>query len=111
MHAPSPHAIVAIDARGTIIGWGADASELLGHPMADALGRDVTMLVPPDLRDAHRAGLAAAVAGGERQVTGPFELPILCADGEVRVHHARLTHVEDAAGVMVAAIAVFSRPS
>ncbi len=109
--APGPHAIVAIDQHGTIIGWGGDATELLGHAPADAIGQDVTVLVPPDLRDAHRAGLAEAVAGGTRNVTGPFELPVLCASGDVRLHAARLTYVDDASGRMVGAIAVFTPQS
>ena len=52
-------AVVTMDAKGRIIGWNPAAEATFGYPAADALGREMAeLIVPPDLRDAHRRGLA-----------------------------------------------------
>jgi len=53
-------AIVLMDGEGRIAGWNRRAEETFGWSEAEALGRDLSeTIVPPSLREAHRAGLAA----------------------------------------------------
>jgi PAS domain S-box-containing protein len=67
----SAEAFVAIDAGGQITGWNAAAEQMFGLPRARALGQPLAeTIVPPSLREAHRAGLARFLATGERRVIG-----------------------------------------
>jgi PAS domain S-box-containing protein len=79
-----PDGLVIADAvTGDIEHWNPGATAIFGYPSSVAVGMTVETLVPPDLREAHRAGLAR-VARGE---PGPLitqqlavELPALTAD-------------------------------
>jgi PAS domain S-box-containing protein len=67
----SAEAFVAIDADGTITNWNAAAEQMFELPRDLALGRPLAeTIVPPSLRDAHRAGLARFLATGKRRVIG-----------------------------------------
>jgi PAS domain S-box-containing protein len=64
-------AIVSADAAGTILEFNAAAERLFGHARDDAVGRHIAdLLVPPDLREAHTAGLARYIATGEARILG-----------------------------------------
>src|SRR4051794_19307254 len=76
-------AVVAMDSGGAILAvnpaaevmFGSSADELVGSELAAAM-------IPPDLRGAHRRGLANYIACGEERVLGhPLELTALRADG------------------------------
>jgi len=57
--------IVAMDASGRVLEWNPAAERTFGWSAAEALGREMAdLIVPPALRDRHRAGLARYVAGG-----------------------------------------------
>lgn len=67
----SAEAFVAIDTEGTITGWNAAAEQMFGLPRDRALGQPLAeTIVPPSLREAHRAGLARFLATGEKRVMG-----------------------------------------
>ena len=52
-------AVVTMDHRGRVIGWNRAAERTFGYRAEDVLGRDMAdLIVPADLRPAHRAGLA-----------------------------------------------------
>jgi PAS domain S-box-containing protein len=104
---PAPAwAVIGIDHLGTITWWDDGAVAHLGHAHGDVLGRNVEVIVPPELRSAHRAGLAAVAAGGPRNVTEPFELPVLRADGTVVTFGARLNHLDSPQGRFAGAVVV-----
>lgn len=64
-------AIVSADATGRILEFNDAAERLLGCRRRDVIGKTIgEILVPPDLRDAHQAGLARYVATGEPTIMG-----------------------------------------
>ena len=67
----SAEAFVAIDADSVITGWNAAAEQMFGLARELALGRPLAeTIIPPALRDAHRAGMARFLATGEKRVLG-----------------------------------------
>ena len=79
-------AVVVADARtGRIVLWNPAASRIFGYSRPEALGLRVEALIPPDLRDRHRAGLARYRETGAGRYLGsdtPLELPALRKGGE-----------------------------
>ena len=79
-------AVVVADARtGRIVLWNPAASRIFGYSRPEALGLCVEALIPPDLRDRHRAGLARYRETGAGRYVGsdaPLELPALRKGGE-----------------------------
>ena len=79
-------AVVVADARtGRIVLWNRAASRIFGHSRTEALGMCVEALIPPELRDRHRAGLARYRETGAGRYVGsdaPLELPALRKGGE-----------------------------
>ena len=62
-------AIVAIDASGHITEFNKAAEDLFGHTRADVLGMEMaSVIVPPGLRESHRAGLRRVQQTGEGRV-------------------------------------------
>jgi len=100
-------AVVVTDTDGTITSWNDGAEALFGHARADAVGRPVDLIVPEHLRDAHWAGFRRAMA--EPRVRDmAADLPVSCADGEVRTFAGRLLVLSDGLGVALGAMAVYS---
>ena len=62
--------IVIIDEQGTIERFNAGAQAMFGHTSAEAVGRDITLIMLPQHHEAHRAGLARHVRGGAPTVLG-----------------------------------------
>src|SRR6185437_2799240 len=77
-------AVVAIDGDGRVVAWNPAAERCFALPARDAVGRELAeLVVPPELRDRHRAGLARHVAGGPAVVSGRrIEITAQRADGE-----------------------------
>ena len=78
-------AVIVIDHASRVVEWNAAAERTFGYPRDEALGRDLAELViPPDLRAAHRAGVARYLAAGEaRLLNRRVEVPALRRDGTV----------------------------
>lgn len=75
-------AIISINGDGKIIQWNAAASKVFGHDRHDVIGRSIIIIIPERYRDAHSAGLARVVNGGERKLDGkPLELAAVKHDG------------------------------
>src|SRR5690606_7050480 len=76
-------AIVMIDRHGIVAAWNNHAEKIFGWPRGEALGRELAELViPPDKRDAHRAGLARYVQSGlSRLLNRRIEISALHRDG------------------------------
>ncbi|MDE2394203.1 MAG: PAS domain S-box protein [Burkholderiales bacterium] len=62
--------IVIIDEQGTIEHFNPGAQAMFGYDAAEAIGTNVTAIMPEHYRAAHRAGLARHVASGESVVQG-----------------------------------------
>jgi PAS domain S-box-containing protein len=58
--------VVMIDHTGQVIDWNPAAERTFGYSAAEAVGREMAeLIVPPSLRDRHRAGLERYLGGGE----------------------------------------------
>jgi PAS domain S-box-containing protein len=66
-------AVVVMDAQGTISEWNTRAEKMFGWPKDDAIGKELAdLIVPEDLREAHRKGLKHFLATGEGPVINQF---------------------------------------
>jgi PAS domain S-box-containing protein len=89
-------AIVTIDHAGRVLEFNSAAERLFGRSRADAVGCDMaSLIVPPRLRDRHRAGMEHWLATGEGALSGQrFETTGMRADGSefpVEVTVARIS--------------------
>ena len=75
--------IVTMDHRGRVIEFNPAAERTFGYRGEDAVGREMAeLIVPPELRERHRAGLARLLAGGEpRVIDRRFEIEAMRSDG------------------------------
>jgi PAS domain S-box-containing protein len=107
-----PAAIVLADTSGRITGWDAGAERMFGHAAADAVGQSLDLLVPPGYQQAHWAAFRKAMATGDCRLDGAAtNLPVTCADGEVRLYPARFVFLRDARGAPAGALAVYAEPA
>jgi PAS domain S-box-containing protein len=58
--------VVSMDHEGRVIDFNPAAERTFGYRSGDVVGREMAeLIVPPELRDAHRAGLARYLSGAE----------------------------------------------
>jgi PAS domain S-box-containing protein len=92
--------IIVIDARGTIEAFNPAAERLFGYPASEAIGRNVSMLMPSPDHEGHDGYLAryletgaAKIIGVGREVTGRrrdgSEFPLHLSVGEMSVQGER----------------------
>jgi PAS domain S-box-containing protein len=63
--------VVSIDHRGLITYFNPAAEETFGYRSEQAVGRELAdVIIPPSLRDAHRAGFARHLETGEARILG-----------------------------------------
>ena len=76
-------AIITIDHRGVVVEWNAAAERLFGYARSEAIGQAMAdLIIPPQLRGAHRAGMMNYLANSVGPILGRLvELPALRADG------------------------------
>jgi len=76
-------AVVTMDDRGRITEFSPAAERTFGYNRDDVIGKELAdVLVPPDLRERHRGGLARYLATGEALILGRrIELRAMRADG------------------------------
>jgi PAS domain S-box-containing protein len=76
-------AIVSMDACGNVSEWNHAAERLFGYSREEALGRDMAeLIIPPEYRARHRAGLARYLETEQPRVMGSrLELSALRRDG------------------------------
>lgn len=77
-------AIVAMDHRGNVVEYNQAAEEIFGFSAQEALGRSVAdLIVPPELREAHRTALARYLETREASILGRrLELTAVRRGGE-----------------------------
>lgn len=78
-------AIVTMDEAGRIIEFNPAGERIFGYAADDVVGRTVAdAIVPPELRDAHRRGLAAYLETGDGPLIGQLvEVTAMRADGSL----------------------------
>src|SRR3954470_2528205 len=76
-------AVVTMDADGVIVEVNAVAEQIFGRRAEDMVGQDLAeLMIPEDLREQHRRGLAKYIeTGAGRVVDHPVEMPAMRADG------------------------------
>lgn len=101
------HAIVVADADGTITRWSPGAEALFGYSAATALGQSLDLLVPEALRARHWAGFRQAMKAPQVKDLAA-DIPVLCADGQVKDFAGRLLVLSDGLGVAIGAMGIFA---
>src|SRR3954468_10698526 len=77
-----PDVVVVVDAAARIVYANPAVRTLLGHEPADLRGRPLTVLVPPDLRDAYEDGFTQLLTSGPVGARGgPRQIDVVHADG------------------------------
>jgi PAS domain S-box-containing protein len=96
--ASTPDAVIGMNALGEVIEWSGAAEELLGFRREEALGRELAgLIIPPELRDRHREGLAAYLRGGPSTLIGQrTEMVALDSGGERIPVELAVTRIADA---------------
>jgi PAS domain S-box-containing protein len=81
--ASSLDAIITIDHRGQVVEFNPAAERIFGYPVEAAVGTELAeLVVPPSLRDRHRAALRRVVETGKSTLLGQrVELTGMRADG------------------------------
>lgn len=83
-------AIVVATVAGMIITWNRAAEDLLGYPAEAAMGASLDLNVPVEHQAAHWAGFRRAMITPELRRLAA-DLPVRCADDQVRRFAASLT--------------------
>jgi len=94
----SADAILAKTLDGTITSWNPGAEQMFGYSAAEAVGRPVTMLFPPD-RIAEEAEFIRRIGTGER--VEHFETQRIRKDGQRIQVSVSLSPLKNAAGAIV----------
>ncbi|MDG4859861.1 PAS domain S-box protein [Streptomyces sp. T-3] len=100
------HAVVVADVHGAITHWNAGAERLFGHSASQAVDRKVDLVIPEHFREAHWAGFRRAMEAPEVKDMAA-DLPVLCADGQVRTYAGRLLVLSDGLGKALGAMAIY----
>ena len=101
------HAIVVVDTVGHITQWNPGAEALFGHSAAFALGQSLDLIVPAALRARHWAGFRRAMQAPQVKDLAA-DIPVLCADGQVKQFAGRLLVLSDGLGVALGAMGIFA---
>ena len=75
--------VITIDAQSTILEFNAAAERTFGYQRDHVIGKLLTeTIIPPDLREAHRRGIAALLRGENGNLLGQrVEMPAMRSDG------------------------------
>ena len=75
--------VVAMDHEGCITEFNPAAERIFGYDRENVVGKHLAdVIIPPSLREKHRAGFARHLATGKSRVLGQrIEMSALCADG------------------------------
>ena len=98
-------AIIVADTQGTVIDLNTAAETIFGYPLATAKGQCIgDLIVPPELREAHKKGLARMVQSGQSKLVGQgwLRLEATRADGKrIPVELAMQPAVTEAGDVII----------
>ena len=94
----SDDAIVSKDLNGTILSWNAGAERIFGYTAEEAVGRPITMLLPPERQD-EEVNILALLVRGER--VDHYETERVAKDGHRVQVSLSVSPVKDASGRIV----------
>jgi PAS domain S-box-containing protein len=88
--------VVTMDHEGCVVDFNPAAERTFGHAAADAVGRDMAeLIIPPELREHHRRGLARYLATKEAVVLDHrLEITGLRADGSTFPVELTITRID-----------------
>src|SRR5829696_530593 len=88
--------VVTMDHEGCVIDFNPAAERTFGHAAADVIGRDMAeLIIPPELRERHRRGLARYIAGEEPVLLDRrLEITGLRADGTTFPVELTITRID-----------------
>jgi len=88
--------VVTMDDRGRVIEFNPAAERTFGYRSEAAVGHDMAdLIVPPELRERHRRGLARFLAGGAPRVLDRrFEIDAMRADGSIFPVELAITRID-----------------
>jgi PAS domain S-box-containing protein len=100
-------AYVAINEAGRVVAWNPAAQATFGYCFDEACGEDLAeLIIPPQFRRAHRAGLARVAAGGPGRALGRrLELIAVHRDGHEFPIELMLTVTQEPIGTVFHAFA------
>jgi PAS domain S-box-containing protein len=93
-------AIIGKDMNGTILSWNHGAEKLFGYGVDEAVGKPITMLIPPDRLD-EETSIIQRIRRGER--IHPFETIRQGKDGSLIDISLTVSPVRDAQGIIIGA--------
>ncbi|MBL9120084.1 MAG: PAS domain S-box protein [Phycisphaerae bacterium] len=93
-------AVVSMNSQGLVTAWNAQAERTFGWSAAEAIGQPMEELViPPELRNAHRCGLQRFLASGESRVLNQrIEVPSCRKDGTRLLVELAITAIRTGSG-------------
>jgi PAS domain S-box-containing protein len=78
----APDAVVVVDFKGRILAWNPGARDIFGYDEHEAIGANVTTLMPERYRKRHEAGMKRLRDSGKTRLIGKtVNLHGLCKDG------------------------------
>jgi PAS domain S-box-containing protein len=101
------HAVVIVDVNGQITHWSPGAEALFGHGEAAALGQSLDLIIPRHLRQRHWTGFRRAMQAPQVRDLAA-DIPVACADGQVKTCPGRLLVLSDGLGQAIGAIGIFT---
>src|SRR6202035_548946 len=96
----SHDAIVSKDLNGIITSWNTGAERLFGYAAEEAVGQNITLIIPPERRDEERT-IVEQLTRGER--VDDFETVRMRKDGSLLDVSLTISPMKDAAGRVVGA--------
>lgn len=101
-----PDSMIFADRDGLVRVWNAASERIFGFTAADAIGRDLNIIIPESLRDAHWQGYERALGAGDTKYRGQ-SLPTkaLKADGSTIYVELSFAIVHGRDGEVIGALA------
>ncbi|HXM08432.1 MAG TPA: PAS domain S-box protein [Terriglobales bacterium] len=96
----SDDAIISKDLHGTITAWNRGAEKIFGYSAAEAVGKPMTLLLPPECAE-EESGILARIRGGES--VEHFETVRVRKDGKRIDVSATVSPISDSTGAIVGA--------
>jgi PAS domain S-box-containing protein len=103
-------AMIYVDVTGSVRFWNQGAEALFGHAAADALGKSPEIIIPQELRSAHRTCFAQAMRTSWAGSANWDALEAAHASGALIAVEVLLTPISGADARPNGALAFFRRP-
>ena len=102
----SPDAVIYAGPDGIIKVWNDAASGMFGFTAAEAIGKDLNIIIPEQFQETHWKGFDRALAAGETKYKGKaLPTKALKAGGETFYVELSFAIIKDAAGKPIGALA------